>query len=210
MAELRVKHSFSRQHFNAAHYFAVRSQELEKIALDKTPDKDLVSSHRSYVTGAIISTVAGLEASINELYLEACDNNRNTLRGLTNQAINMLAEWWEEIERISILLKYQTALMLVGAERFDKGEQPYQDVASLVLLRNALVHYKPEWDSELKVHENLRNRLESRFHPNSLAEETSLWFPHQCLGSACAMWAVDASERFLTAFCGKMGIPNRW
>jgi hypothetical protein len=208
-AEAQVKHSFSRQHFRAARYFAEKSHEIEQEIDRDTNDETVKSVHRSYVTGAVISVVAGLESSINELYLEACDNNRNTLVGLNENAIAMLAEWWENIESCPILLKYQTALLLTSKEKFDRGARPYQDIDGLVRLRNALVHYKPEWDSELQVHEDLRNRLESRFQLNPFAAESSLWFPHRCLGSGCAMWAVDVSETFITDFCGRMGIPTR-
>lgn len=211
MAQLRVKHSFSKQHFRTARYFATRCQQLEQGVDNAVYEESVRSIHRSYVTGAIISAVAGLEASVNELYLEACDNNRKALQGLSDVAIAEIAKSWEEIERKrrSILFKFGRALLLSGAERFDKDKQPYQDAASLVKLRHALVHYKPEWDSELEVHEDLQNRLRSRFRLNPLVAEDSLWFPHLCLGSGCAMWAVDASERFLTDFCDRMGIPNR-
>jgi hypothetical protein len=209
MVRLQIKHSFSKQHFRAARYFASRAQALEEDVDDTIDDENLRSIHRSYVTGAIISAVAGLEASINELYLEACDNNRNALQGLSDAAIAMLDEWWEEIKLKPILLKYQHTLLLVRAERFDKGASPYQEVASLVQLRNALTHYKPEWDTELDVHEDLRKRLESRFKLNPFDVKSNLWFPHRCLGGGCAAWAVDASERFLEGFCDKRVIPNR-
>ena len=197
MAMAQVKHNFSRQHFWAARYFADKALEIEQT-INNADDKNIKSIHRSYVTGAIISIVAGLESSINELYLEACDNNRNTLRGLTENAIEMLAEWWEEVKLCPILLKYQTALLLTFKEKFDPGGQPYQDIDGLIYLRNALVHYKPEWDSELQVHKKLRNRLESKFELNPFAAENSLWFPHRCLGSGCAKWAVKVSKIFIT------------
>jgi hypothetical protein len=205
----RQKHSMSRQHLRAARYFATRSQELEQDVDSTAEDQSIKPIHRSYVTGAIISAMAGLEASINELYLEARDNHRQRLQGLSDKAIALLAEWSGEIERSSMLLKYQTALLIAGAERFDKGAQPFQDIDSLVKLRNALIHYRPEWDSDLEVHQKLRDTLDSRFQVNPFYPDANLWFPHQCLGSGCANWAVEASETFLTEFCGRMGIPDR-
>ena len=204
-----VKHSFSKQHFRTARYFAAVSAKIENENKYDTEDENIKSIHRSYVTGAIFSSVAGLESSINELYLEACDKNNNTLQGLDENDLDKIAEWWNELERSSILLKYQMALMLANHNKFDHGTQPYQDVDSLIQLRNALVHYKPEWDTESQKHENLRKRLNLKFILNPFASKSRLWFPHKCLGSGCVLWSINASEVFITSFCKKMSITNR-
>jgi hypothetical protein len=215
MGQPTCKHSFVRQHLDTARYFAMRSQELEeriKSVADRGDDGKVVtlmSNHRSYVTGAVVAAVAGLESYINELYLDARDNNLTGLLGnMTTTQLALLALWWEEIDRRPLLFKFRHALLLTSGVRFQAGEQPYQDADSLVALRNALVHYRPEWDSDLKVHAALQDRLRARFPMNPLVDETSLWFPHQCLGSGCARWAADASEGFLADFCSRMGIPN--
>jgi len=203
------KHSFSRQHFRAADFFAKRSQEFEDQGREGPSDEHVTSVHRSYVTGAIILCVAGLESSVNEFYLEACDKNERKLQGLTSDDIHVLATWWQEMEKRSLLTKYQTALKLTAKQTFDLGSNPYQDVGNLCFLRNALVHYKPEWDGELDAHKKLQDRVQSRFPPNPLAARGSLWFPHLCLGAGCARWAVSAGQAFLGEFCRRMGIPPR-
>ncbi len=209
-AQAQVKHNFSKHHLWAAQYFSDRSFEIEQDTVPKDDDQRIINIHRSYIIGAIIFTVAGLESSINELYLEAIDNNQHTLSGLDRKAIEILGEVWKEIETYSSLSKYQTALILTGFKQFGKGQQPYQDTDTLMKLRNALVHYKPEWDSELDVHRKLKARLEPKSFPlNPFSSKNSLWFPHRCLGSGCAKWAVNAGETFLTEFCKRMGIPNR-
>jgi hypothetical protein len=204
-ARLTRKHSLSRQHFWAADYFAKRAAEIE--AKTKPLSDEIRSQHRAYVTGAIISAVAALESSINELYLEAQDH---TLKGLDSGKVALLEQFWPEIEQYPILHKYQTALLIVGASKLDKGQSPYQDAESLRKLRNALIHYKPEWDNELDIHKDLEARLRSKFDECSFAQPSSLWFPHKCLGSGCARWSVDTISVFMREFCQRAQIPERF
>jgi hypothetical protein len=205
---MRVKHSFRRQHIFAGQHFASLARAIEVKGISQGDEKSL-QEHRSYVTAAILSAVTYLESSINELYHEAENGDQTTLQGLDGRAFQMLDQFWREIERASILHKYQTALLVAGKSRFDQGNQPYQDVDSLIKLRDALVHYKPEWNDEQGRHQNLQERLERRFKPNPLLPSGSLWFPHLCLGAACAEWAVDVASSFSNEFSSRMGIPPR-
>jgi hypothetical protein len=157
----------------------------------------------------VVSTVAFLEASINEFYLEAQDKDKNSLAGLDERVLSLLAAFWEQVERGPILHKYQIALLVAGAEQFEKGKQPYQDADHLVKLRDALVHYKPQWDDELGPHRNLEERLRNKFPLNTLAQSGSLWFPHQCFGAGCADWAIGAAVSLMNEFCERLKLPLR-
>jgi hypothetical protein len=161
------------------------------------------------VTGAIVFSVAFLEASINEFYLEARDANPHTLKGLSTQQIAVVSELCELVERDSPLNKCQVAMAACGIERFDRGAEPFQGSEALVRLRNALIHYRPEWDDELETHRKLEEGLSGRFDPNPLSQAGSLWFPHQCLGSGCAMWSIKQAEKFMGEFCVRLGVPSR-
>lgn len=208
--EATVKHNMARQHFAAARFFADSATHLEnEICKGNLKDEIGKPQHHAYVVGAIVSAVMGLEACINEIYLDACDRNHNKLAGLGESAMSLLALWWGEIEPRAILLKYQHALLLLGKPALPKGEHLYQDVDSLVHLRNALTHYKPEWDDSTDVHADLQSRLTGKFALNPLSTSTNLWFPHQCLGSGCAIWSVSAVEAFVSMFCTRLGIPPR-
>src|SRR5215213_7966930 len=125
------------------------------LEIESTYDKDLVSGepyyvHRGYVTAAVLSAVASLEATINEFFVDAQNENSPIFEGVDPMIPRILAEYWEEIEGARILTKYQMALILASKRKFDRGLSPYQEVDSLIQLRNALVHYKPEWDTEQK------------------------------------------------------------
>jgi hypothetical protein len=48
----------------------------------------------------------------------------------------------------------------------DRGIQPGQDTETLIRLRNAIVHFKPEWDEGQGTHGPVSNALEGRFAGN--------------------------------------------
>jgi hypothetical protein len=203
-ASVNTKHNLSRQHLKTAQYFAEQSAKIE----NKGHEADDIQ-HRAYVTGAVTFAVHFLEASINELYLESQEKYPYMLKGLTDQVLQMLTVLWDHIERSPTLDKYQTVLRVANAEQFDKEKPPYQDTASLVALRDALVHYKPQWSNEPGRHHKLETRLRDKFPLNALARKGSLWLPHQCLGAGGAKWAVDVVTAFTDKFCERLKIPKR-
>lgn len=209
-ASLRLKHSFSKQHYRAARYFSEEAAHIENSSTNLS--KVDGSKHRAYVAGAILFAVAALEAFINEFYLEALDRNKNNiLSGLDDSQLSALAKQWGTFNRfLSALKKYQEAFKSVGQKEFDRSRNPFLDANSLIDLRNALVHYKPEWDDEAKVHQKIEVRLHKKFSLNTFSNSKSLWFPHQCLGAGCAKWSVDTVESFMSKFCKVLGIPNRF
>lgn len=205
---LRLKHSFSKQHYRTARYFSEEAAHIENSSTNLS--KVDGSKHRAYVTGAILFAIAALEASINEFHLEALDGNKNTLSGLNDSQLSALANQWVTVEPLPVLEKYQEVLKSVGQKEFDRGRNPFQDTDLLIYLRNALIHYKPEWDDEAKVHQKIESCLHKKFSLNTLSNSKSLWFPHQCLGAGCAKWSVDTIESFMSEFCKVLEIPNRF
>ena len=204
-----VRHSFTKQHFRAAELFATSAEGLE-CEIRTANQKDTIgkSRHRAFVVGAIVSAVMGLEACINEIYIDACGKSKK-LAGLDEAAMALLALWWPEIERRPILLKYEHALLLLGKPQLPRGANPYQDVDNLIHLRNVLTHYKPERDDSLDEADALESRLTGRFDLNPLSTRANRWFPHQCLGSGCAKWAVRTSAEFVQSFCASLAIAAR-
>jgi hypothetical protein len=203
-----LKTHFSAQHMLAAALFARKTFEIES-----TYPKDLVSrepyhAHRGYVTAAVLSAVASLEATINELFIDARDKNPHTFKNVDSSFPKLLAEVWDGIESISILGKYQTALILARKPEFDRGTPPYKEVASLIQLRNALVHYKPEWDTDQKEHKKIEGRLKSRFAVNPFTGPNDAFFPKKCLGHGCAEWAVESGVTFIDEFFGRLGLSS--
>jgi len=210
IASPAVQHRITKQHFRAGAFFADNSTCMEsEIAKAHLQNDARKPQHRAYVVGAIVSAVMGLEACINEVYLDACDKNRTNLAGIDEGPMSLLALWWPQIERKPILFKYEHTLLLLGKPQLPRGANPYQEADHLIHLRNALTHYKAEWDDSLDVHDDLQCRLTGKFDLNPLSTKDALWFPHQCLGSGCANWAMAAAKELVRAFCESLGISNR-
>ena len=205
-----VKTNFSSHHMLSAAHFARQSAIIEKNYKDGITD-ELRAEHRAYVTGAIIVSVASLEATINEVFISAIDND-NLFKDFDPTIPKVLSEFWtwDVVERSSILEKYRCVLAVANKEAFDHGNPPYQEVNDLIKLRNALVHYKPEWDTDLKNHKGIENRLKSRFNINPFSHDNNAFFPKKCLGHGCAEWSVKSTIEFIEDFYRRMGFPPKW
>ena len=209
-ATASVKTNFSDYHMLSAAHFARQSAIIEKSYKDGITD-ELRAEHRAYVTGAIIVSVASLEATINEVFISAIDND-NLFKDFDPSIPKVLSEFWtwDVVERSSILEKYRCVLAVANKEAFDHGNPPYQEVNDLIKLRNALVHYKPEWDTDLKNHKGIENRLKSRFNINPFSHDNDAFFPKKCLGHGCAEWSVQSVIKFIEDFYNRMGFPPKW
>ena len=164
---------------------------------------EFILEHRAYVSACIFSGAAFLESAINELYHSAIARDFSTYPGLSEEICDRFALIWECDERKPILEKYQRALLCMRQNKFPKGQQSYQDAESLIKLRNALVHFKPEWHDEQKIHNSLRKNLSRKFKLNPWAAEKSLWFPHRCLSAGCAAWSVSVIHGFFNEFSSR-------
>jgi hypothetical protein len=204
---VRVKHNFSKKHFRAAVLFAAEARTMETTI--SAPSEEERSRHSAQVTASVLSSAVFLEASINELFLSAIDQDFNILASFDAESCELLQQFWGQVEKYPILEKYQIALALLRKGPFDRGGAPYQDADSLIKLRDSLVHYKPEWDDELGTHQRLEDRLKGRFPLNPYGAGIHLWFPHQCLGAGCADWAVTTARAFSEEFCKRLAIPVR-
>lgn len=197
-----------RQHLLAARQFAANARVLEQRGPDRVTPVG-TDRHRAYVSAAILASVAFLEASINELYFDLQELDPADGGQPLNRLLARLPDVWPAAERAPILHRYQLALALADAERFDPSRPPYADAESLIQLRDALLHQQPDHDDGHARRRRLERRLRQRFAPNALARPGSPWFPHLCLGAGCADWAVQTAEAFSDAFCQRMSIPAR-
>jgi hypothetical protein len=212
---LRKRTYLSIVHIQAATLFARLVAKIEKTYTERT--KELFEEHRAYVTGSIFSAVSFLEATINELFADAADNVEMA-QSLDSHTRQLMAKMWRRgIPRragYSVPEKFQIALILGGKEVFDEGMSPYQDIAVLVKLRNALVHYEPEWvttfseaEPDAVTIQRLDKMLRGKFMLNPMTVEADTFFPNRCLSHGCASWAVYSSLKFADAFFVKMNLP---
>lgn len=205
---LSLKANFSDNHMLSAAHFARQSAIIETNYKDEITE-ELRAEHRAYVTGAIIVSVASLEATINEVFISAVDDE-NLFEDFDHTTPKVLKELLDVVERSEILQKYQFVLTAANKEAFECGKSPYQDVAGLIKLRNGLVHYKPEWDTDLKEHKKIEDWLKPRFNTNPFSHDNNAFFPERCLGHGCAEWSVKSTIEFIEDFYRRMGFPPKW
>ena len=91
---------------------------------------------------AILFSAATLEAFVTELALMA--QSDAALFG--HKPLQSVAAVLNEAEasRGSVRLKFLLAKVVLGGETYDKGSQPYQDFDTLLAIRDAIIHMKPE------------------------------------------------------------------
>ena len=168
-------------------------------------------------------------ATVNELYADAADDSHPSeiMRSIGEGYAMKMPEdvrgllaglWGTERFRMGArtLEKYENALRMAEAAGFDRGAQPYQDVALLIQLRNAMIHFEPqshhEGEDEPTQFEKKQN---GAFPLNPLAaplinplgkDPLQPFLPHKCLGYGCAMWALESSVAFTKEFFSRMGL----
>nr|CBH39339.1 conserved hypothetical protein [uncultured archaeon] len=210
-ATVSLKTNFSGHHMLSAAHFARQSAIIEKNYKDEITD-ELRAEHRAYVTGAIIVSVASLEATINEVFISAVDNE-NLFEDFDPTIPKVLAELWslDVVKKTRFLEKCRLVLDVANKEKFNTKSSLFRKVELLINLRNALVHYKPEWDTDLKKHKNVGDALKKCcFKTNPFSHANDAFFPKRCLGHGCAEWSVKSTIEFIEDFYRRMGFPPKW
>lgn len=216
--EIRVEAwtCYSVEHLRAAACLARKSWELEQ-KYDANASPAVLTEHRAYIVGAIMMSVAFLEAAINEFFLDACTGQLGRGNKFDAAAVKALADVWRGWncggKGVSTLEKYQRALALTGHDRLPEGESPYQDAYLVTKLRNALVHYKPElvtvWatDPRKDTQQKIEGMLRSKSFKNPFVAEAQPYFPNRCLSYGCARWTVQSVINFTDEFYKIVGLP---
>jgi hypothetical protein len=218
-ATTKIRTYLSADHLWTARHNAKRARSIEEsLAVSRKIDPE----YRSCVITSVSSAVAFLEALVNEVYDDAGDmqNSASVAVGLTDQARAQMAILWESYGKggrhVNVLEKYQLALLMAGQPQLDKGANPYQNVPPLIELRNALVHYRPEWyeHGELagqskRMSDTLEKHMGQLFEASTLLPPGSQpWFPAAALGAGCAEWAYSSSKAFADKWTTTLGITR--
>jgi hypothetical protein len=209
----RITGATVRPYFSRLHILTGAGLARQAKALEFTPVENV--DHQGLVVGSVFFAVAFLEATVNELFADAHDGVER-LKILETDALNLLKRMWEQgIPRTAqypVLEKYAIALTLARKPAFQKNQVPWQPVALLVRLRNALVHYEPEWihikagTGEAYKPHKFEEQLKGRFPLNPLARAEDPFYPEKVLGHGCAAWAIKAAVAFADEFANRLGI----
>ena len=201
-AKIRQRSAFAVQHMMAAARFSQMCGEIE-IANREQPLGEFFDRQIGAVSAAVMLATASLESNINEYLCEPEKVFPNLLNDSPHTLLQLL-------EQKSILEKYQSVLLFRGVADFATGEPPYQDVDALIKLRNALVHFKPEWHDEQELHRKIEGRLKGKFEINPAIGENGVFFPQQCMSYGCTKWAVHIALEFMRDFSERSGLPYRF
>lgn len=211
-ARVGVRDYFATEHlWNARHMAELCAAREESLVADDFRGID--RAVRAFAVGAILESVAFLEALINSVWQDAADHDpadptRNPrLGGLSDESIARLRGLWrnDRVERsLSVLDKFQVALTCADKPPINLGEAPGQIVSGIILFRNDLVHFKPavQWTDEVhRLEQRLRPRLDDNplLHPNP-------WFPHHMLSASGARLAYEISREFASLWWTQMGL----
>lgn len=196
-AALKTRTNLALHHLFAACRFASRIEQVER---DNSGQEfgafweEIL--HNSL--GVATLTVASIESYANELYFEG---------SIITPVLNPVAaqDIAELIDSEGILQKYSTALAVRVGKRLDFGIQPVQNADALVKLRNAVVHFRPEWFDEQDKHDKLSKILQHKFKPSALFPNEPM-FPRAWASHDFATWALRATVAFLEHFYSEAGV----
>jgi hypothetical protein len=197
-----LRTNFAVRHMLGAARFSRRVGEVEREIAGKEFG-DFWEESLHYASACIFAAAASLESYANELFFE-----RQIAFPSYNSAL--LDKLWEIFEQKSTLDKFGFALLLRGKPDFNKGVGPYQDVAAVIELRNGLIHFKPEWDTEAVAHRKISNRLANRFTPGPFLEDDVLVFPRRWVTHSCTKWAVEQCLAFASEFERLAGLEPKY
>lgn len=146
------------------------------------------------VLACIMTAVAAVEAHFNERMADL---------GVDNDFLKL-------IERKTLVDRHDLFLWFTDRPRLDRGAAPTQPFADLVEMRNALVHFHPEWDDDQELHARLDRRLAGKFPTSPFLSDDDVFFPMRCMSHGCAAWAVHSAREFGDAFAGRIGVDPKF
>lgn len=156
---------------------------------------------------SIGSAYATIESEINEFLSDFSQGIKPRTEPYDRSDIDSLNDLWDRAEDenrggyMKPLQRYQESLKTLEYSPFDRGKAPYQDVDDLRVLRNALLHHKPMWQSASSEDHRVAKRLEGKdFDLNPFTSKGNPFFPDKCLSAGCTNWALEAVRAFIREF----------
>jgi hypothetical protein len=199
-ATARTRANLALHHLFAACRFSARVGEIESANAGQSfgPFWEEILQNSLGVTAL---TVAALESYANEMYFEGA-----VLKpGLNAAAAVELAE---VVDRESIIRKYAIALSISVGKRLNVGIAPTQNADALIRLRNAVVHFRPEWFDDQDKHEKLSEVLQNKFVPSLFLPNEPI-FPRAWASHSFTVWALRTTVEFIDHFHAEAGLDSK-
>lgn len=203
---------YSIQHVQAAAYMTRQAARIEAELTQETAAEAVAL--KAYVSSVLFSSVAFLEALVNEMYADATRPEGGHLSALKERDRSMIAALGEtdSVQKASTLSKYDLLLRAVGKSPLPSDCDPRQAISTVIRLRNEIVHYKASFfdvGTEGMVRagsfhrSNLPRQIRGKFELRRGAEGLSgdAW-----LGHGLAQWSVESVIAYADASFSALGV----
>lgn len=137
---------------------------------------------------SIMLSAAAIEAYLNEFIADRAQH-------FAPHDDALLEGFWKAHERDELMGKIELALLLRKAPPLDRGKGAAQAMATLINLRNAVVHFRPEWTNESDTHKGVAARLKYKVEPSPFLSSEPL-FPRAWASHSCTKWGVTTAFAF--------------
>jgi len=218
---IRFRDCFSVRYIQSAAVLCRLGYGIEHAGMAaEDPASDLHLRHEAFILNSVLSTVAFLESTINELFADAADDAYLFADENHEMLLKTIGEKWQNeknFDRAPMISKYQKILTIAGAPPFDDDDPAFANVRVLIEIRNHLMHYKREWvvirdrgaapAGEETTADKFEKILRKKFAINPLAAKNLPFFPDKCLGHGCAEWAIANSLIFTDEFFRRLDLP---
>jgi len=211
---LRRRYHMSGQHFRSSAYFARQSYQIEQSGSSLSAD-DRDMQYMAYVTASLLANVAGLEALINEYFADVVATHLENIKQLSDDTREFLRSMWNwNFEKVGgiptqpgVLAKYRKALSLANKAAFEESKPPIEQVQQVIEIRDKLVHYQAQFDTDSgTISQHFETAFGATTFPlNPFSPQGTFYFPQRMLSHGCAEWAFQSSDKFVDAFCQRIG-----
>ena len=220
-SSIRFRDCFSVRYIQSAVLLCRLGYRIEKEFEESGElSQEMALHHEAFILNSILSSVAFVESTVNELHADAAEEAYFFTDEKTEALLKTIGEGWRNERNFNhapVLYKYQKILAIAGKPPFDANDQAFANVQNLVEIRNHLMHYKREWvvvrgsgsaaKSSETTAEKFEKTLKKKFAINPLAAKNQPFFPDKCLGHGCAEWAVVNSLIFTDAYFRRLQLP---
>lgn len=198
---------------SASRLFAQKALEAQMAGENLTHEERPHDELKAYVSAAVLHSAGFMEASINEFLMDVMDGKFKEVKPIVGERIKVI---WSQVLKgnASILPKYQVALSAFDVSVFNQGTQPYQGAATLVKLRNSLVHHTPDSTAVVlgEVNEeepqNLVKLLSPYVATNPWHDGATTGPLSRVLWADTAEWAISTAVSYVDEFYNRVQIPR--
>jgi len=196
--------NFTMYHLNSASLNANLALDIEQgyDQIESTPEH-IRQNYISHVSASIISSVAALESKINEHIVDNKIHISGKILELDNKFFSQFKQINQNknvISQISLITSAILIYKIINQIMYEntKIENKTEEAVNLIIkIRNALIHFTPEWDNDLIKHKEIERSVKNHFSLSPLYSDESMFFPYRCLSADCAQWATTTSRSFI-------------